>query len=473
VRGGAPFENLTVMEHMEIPSINHYSNQFNSAGPINMVNADMIRDVQFSAGGFPAQYGDRVSSVMDISVREGNRDVAIASNTGFNMAGIGTLVEGRLGGSGSFIVSARQSLLQLVDKIVGISSVSLTAIPKYWDTQGKFVYDLSPGQKLGLNILYGRSKIDIVGDPKEKDELRKNLADSSSVQSIYPVNTQYVVGLNYQTLWGNAGYGILTVYSVGTTIDVKARSDFASRVRGPAGEVLSFDILNSRNTFNNRSNESFVGARYDLFYQLHSQNEFSAGAQVQTARAWKNDVWLVSDTSRFDLNQDGVFETGPVVTPEWSFSQDLKFGSASKYYLYLSDKFKITPDLALTVGGRYDHFTYSGRGNVSPRASLAYQVIPPTTTLTFAVGQYYQTHPFPFYGDRRDLGYNRGLDNMRANHYVVSLEHFMDEGLKLSVESYYKDYSNVAVSEDFIFSANPNILVGQVLDGWQEAIVRT
>ena len=456
VRGGAPYENLTVMEHMEIPSINHYSNQYNSAGPINMVNADMIRDVQFSAGGFPAQYGDKVSSVMNISIREGNRDVGIASNTGFNMAGIGTLIEGGFaGGRGSYIVSARQSLLQLVDKIIGISSISLTAVPKYWDTQAKFVYDLTPNQKLALNILYGRSKIDVEGDPKEKDELRKNVSDSSSVQSVYPVNTQYVVGLNHQTLWGKAGFGTLTLYSVGTTIDVEARSDFASRVRGPSGEVLSYEILNSRNVFSNKAIESFAGARYDLFYQWHSSHELSAGAQVQTAAKWKNNVWLVSDTSRFDLNQDGVFETGPIVTPEWSFSQDMTFGNASKYYLYASDKFKITPELALTVGGRYDHFTYSGRGNFSPRVSLAYQIIPVTTTLTCAAGQYYQTHPFPFYGDRRNAGYNRGLENMRANHYVFSLEHFTDEGLKLSVETYYKDYSRVAVSEDFIFSANP------------------
>lgn len=96
VRGGAPSENLTVMEGMEIPSINHYPNEFNSAGPINMINIDLVEDVQFSAGGFPAQYGDKMSSVMDITIREGDRNKDFASNTGFNMAGIGTLMEGRL-----------------------------------------------------------------------------------------------------------------------------------------------------------------------------------------------------------------------------------------------------------------------------------------------------------------------------------------------------------------------------------------
>lgn len=439
---------------MEIPSINHYSNQYNSAGPINMVNADMIRDVQFSAGGFPAQYGDKASSVMNISVREGNRNVGLASNTGFNFAGIGTLVEGGFaGGQGSFVVSARQSLLQLVDKIVGLSSISLTAVPRYWDTQAKVVYDLSPTQKLSINVLYGESRIDIIGDPKEADELRKNTIDSSSVQTVFPVNKQYVAGMNYQTLWGREGYGVLTLYSVGSTYDVDVFDDFARRVRGPSGEVLTHSILNSREVFYHKANESFVAAKYDLYYRWNSVHELTAGAQMQTVRVWKNDVFVESDTSRYDLNQDGTFETGPVMTPQGSVHQALKFGGATKYYFYASDKIQILQDVALTLGIRYDHFTYSGRGNISPRLSLVFRLTP-VTTLTLAGGQYYQTHPFPFYGDRQDIGYNRGLENMRANHAGLALEHHTDDGLKLSVETYFKDYANVAVREEFIQSAD-------------------
>ncbi|MBI4810382.1 MAG: carboxypeptidase regulatory-like domain-containing protein, partial [Ignavibacteriales bacterium] len=175
VRGGAPFENLTIMDNMEIPSINHYSNQFNSAGPINMVNADMIEDVQFSTGGFPAQYGDKTSSVMSLKVREGNRDIGFTSKTVMNMAGIGTLIEGGFAdGNVSYILSARNSLLEIIDKTFGLSKLSLTAIPKYWDVQSKITYDISSSDKLSFNFIYGDSRINIEGDPKDKDELRKN-----------------------------------------------------------------------------------------------------------------------------------------------------------------------------------------------------------------------------------------------------------------------------------------------------------
>lgn len=454
VRGGAPFENLTVMDHMEIPSINHYSNQNNSAGPINMVNADMIEDAQFSAGGFPVEYGDKSSSVMTLTMREGNRNAGFSSNTGFNMAGAGTLIEGGFaGGRGSYISSARISLLEIVDKLIGISAISLTAIPKYWDTQTKIAYDLNQTNKLSFDLLYGESRIDIKGNVKEQDPLRTNMIDSSSVEHVYPINKQYVAGINLRTLLSKKGFSVLTLYSTGTTYKVDVSSDFAWRIRGQQGEVLDYSIISSRRVFHNYSNESFVAAKYALFYEIHPQHELSAGAQIQTALNWKNNIWIESDTVRYDLNRDGIFETGQLVIPEGNVDQKFRFGQASKYYVYLSDKFSITPELALTVGVRYDHFTYSGKGIFSPRASLSYQIIPPTTTITLAGGVYAQSQPLPYYGDRRNNGYNHYIDDMKAEHLVLGLQHFFNDGLKLSIETYYKRYSRVAVPENFIFSA--------------------
>ncbi len=454
VRGGAPFENLTTLDNMEIPSINHYSNQFNSAGPINMVNADMIEDVQFSSGGFPAQYGDKTSSVMSLTVREGDRSKPFASKTAFNMAGIGTLIEGGFAdGRGSYIVSARNSLLEFLDRVVGVSAISLTAIPKYWDAQAKIVYDLSPSQKLNLNVLYGDSRINMKGDPEETDDLRRNMIDSSSVESFYPVTRQYTVGLNLRSIFGKNGYSNLTLYSSGTTTDVDVREDFAVRQRGSDGEVHSSQIINTVRSFSNHAAESFVGLKYDLFYRVHARHELSVGAQIQTALLWKNDVYAAPDSSRYDLNRDGSFETGPVVSPGWIYHDRQGFGNASKYYVYASDRMELIPSLFLTLGLRYDHFTYSGQGSFSPRASIVYQIVPSLTSMTFSLGRYYQTQPLPYYGDGRQLGYNKNLANMLADHYVLGLEHILDRGLKLSVEGYYKKYRQLAVSEDFIYAA--------------------
>ncbi|MBI3189310.1 MAG: TonB-dependent receptor, partial [Ignavibacteriales bacterium] len=455
VRGGAPYENLTIMDNMEIPSINHYSNQFNSAGPINMVNADMIEDVQFSSGGFSAQYGDKSSSVMSLTVREGDRNRPFASKSYMHMAGIGTMLEGGFAdGKGSYIFSVRNSLLEIIDKIVGISKISLTAIPKYWDTQSKFTYDLSSSHKLSLNLLCGDSRINIEGDPKEKDELRKNILDSSSVHTLFPITKQYAAGLSLRSLFGKDGYSMLTLYSSGTATDMDVREDFAVRQRDADGEVQSYNILNSQNVFSNHMFESFIGGKYELFYQIHPQHSLTLGGQWLTIQRWYDNVYLGADTSRFDFDRNGTYETGPFVIPEGFITQEFPFGNASKYYFFASDKYLLSPHLALTLGLRYDHLTYSGKGKLSPRASLSYQVVPGTGTLTFAVGEYAQSHPLPYYGDRRNIGYNHYLEPMKAFHYVLGYEHIFEHGLKMSFETYYKTYDQIAIEDDFIYSSN-------------------
>lgn len=453
VRGGAPFENLTVMEYMEIPSINHYPNQFNSAGPINMVNIDLVEDVQFSSGGFGAQYGDKSSSVMDITIREGDRNKAFASNTGFNMAGIGTLMEGRLAdGRGSWILSARQSLLEFVDKIVGISAISLTAIPKYWDAQTKIVYDLTPTQKLAFNGIFGDSRISIEGDPKKTDEQRADRIDSSAVDDIASRSRQYAVGLNLKSLWGKEGYSVLSLYASGTISKVRVLENFTRGVYGSGGEVLSYTKLNAREVFNSSSDEQYVAARYDIFYQVHPQHDLMIGGQIQTTNRWKNEARYYSDTTRYFMQALGTW-TGPITFPNGLIENSMGLGDASKLYVYLTDKYRISPRFNVTLGLRYDYFSYSKQGQLSPRLSVSYEVLPPLTTISLAGGEYWQSQPFPYYSDNRNIGYNKYLPNSKATHLVLSLQHIVDDGIKLSVEAYYKKFRNVVASEEFVYSA--------------------
>jgi len=453
VRGGSPSENLTVMESMEIPSINHYPNEYNSSGPINMVNIDLVDDVQFSAGGFPVQYGDKMSSVMDITIREGDREKGFASNTGFNMAGVGTLMEGRLAnGKGSWIFSARQSFLEIIDKLIGMSALSLTAIPKYWDTQIKFVYDLSPTQKITLNGIYGDSRIYIKGDTKEKNINHKGETDSSSLQNFDVHNKQYAAGISLKSLWGKEGYSNLTLYAVGNQYNLDVIENYIQRIYDQSGNVSSDEILNTRNVLNSHNDEAFYALKYELFYQIHPQHELMAGAQIQTANHWVGLTTFEGGTSYYDMNRNGRMDSVELrISPSGNIPIGIKFGDASKSYAYVSDKYTIVPRLNLTLGFRYDYFTYSKQGQVSPRGSISYEVLP-TTTISLAAGEYWQTQPFPNYSDTRNIGYNKLLPNAHARHVVLGLQHIMDDGVKLSLETYYKKFSNILVEKQFMYS---------------------
>lgn len=455
VRGGAPNENLTVMDNIEIPTTNHYPNQFNSGGPISMVNVDLIEDIQFSSGGFPAQFGNKLSSAMNVTIREGDRRRTFASQTSVHFAGFGTVMEGGFAGEkGAWLFSARKSFLETLDNIIGISALGVTAVPKYWDTQFKIVYDLSPTQKLSLSGIYGDDKILFRGSETKESSAKAGVTDSSSLVNVDFFSYQYAAGVSLKSLWGSKGFSILTLSQIGNRYIINVNTDYSKRVFDALGKLRDTQLLTTRKTFDNDSRETFAGLKLDAYYQLFPNHEISLGGIYETSVKFDNSVNWYPDTTRFDLNGDGTFETGPITFPRGVIRNMLGFGDAHRIGAYLSDRWKLSSLLSMTVGLRYDYLSYSGQGNFGPRISLSYEIFPAVTRLSAAYGEYYQTLSYPFYSDNRNIGYNRNLENSHARHFVLGLEHILSDGLKLSVESYYKQYSNLTISEQFVHSAD-------------------
>ncbi|MCK5065617.1 MAG: carboxypeptidase-like regulatory domain-containing protein, partial [Candidatus Fermentibacteraceae bacterium] len=114
VRGGNPIENGFYIDNIEIANINHFPRQGTSGGGVGMVNVDLLEDVWFSAGGFSSAYGDRLSSVMELKLRGGNRE-EFDGQLDFSMSGFGSVLEGPLDyGRGSWLVCARRSFIDLL-----------------------------------------------------------------------------------------------------------------------------------------------------------------------------------------------------------------------------------------------------------------------------------------------------------------------------------------------------------------------
>jgi hypothetical protein len=131
VRGGSPVENLTMVDGLVIQNPNHYGAPGSTNGMLSYINLKMVKDVDFYSGGFPPEYGDKLSSVMDIKLREGNlkkhiRDINISA-TGF-----GGFFEGPLSRSSSYLFSARRSYYELIKEMLNTQ-----LIPEYWDFNTK------------------------------------------------------------------------------------------------------------------------------------------------------------------------------------------------------------------------------------------------------------------------------------------------------------------------------------------------
>ena len=163
VRGGGPAENKFYMDGIEIPNINHFATQGATGGPVSIVNADLVREISFYTGAFPADRAGALSSVLDFSLRDGNAEKQTFKAT-LGASEVGLSGSGHIGGKTTYLFSIRQSYLQLLFKLLG-----LPFLPNYIDGQAKVKTRLSERDELTVLALAGFDNMRLNVDEKGED----------------------------------------------------------------------------------------------------------------------------------------------------------------------------------------------------------------------------------------------------------------------------------------------------------------
>jgi len=148
VRGGAPFENLFMVDGLEVPDIAHFGIQGASGGQTSLINFDLIDHVDFTASAAGARRGDRIGAVTDLRLRDGLTQ-RHAGELNFSITGFGAMAEGPLG-AGSYMASVRRSYLDLLLKASGESFFT-----RYWDANIKVTQPLGKQDRLSWMFVGG------------------------------------------------------------------------------------------------------------------------------------------------------------------------------------------------------------------------------------------------------------------------------------------------------------------------------
>ena len=409
VRGGNPGENLFVMDHIEIPNPNHFAVQGAGGGPINLLNSYMVREIDFYAGAFSARYGDKASSVMNISLRNGTRD-RLRGEGSLGMAGAGALFEGPVSSNGSFIFSARRSYLDWI-----VPATGLTAIPNYYNTQGKLTLDLASNHTLLINGVYGSDNINIEGGDQA--------GYGRGAENLDTNNSQYIAGATLRSLWSDRLFSFTTLSSVQNNYFVEV-----------------YDLPGRDVFFTNNSVETENTVKTDVTYLASKNIEVSFGASFKDVN-FQYDLVNEADTL-FTYNQGredqvtGIFD----IYPEYRVDEDVSSYKTSAYSQLTLDLLR---SFRITSGIRYDYFEYNDFSSLSPRLGFSY-FLNSDTSLNIAYGRHFQS---PAYNDLVANEANRNLDNKFTDQYVVGLEHIFREDLKFVVEAYFKEYDDVPVRQ--------------------------
>ncbi len=390
VRGGAPFENLFVVDNIEVPNINHFGSQGSSGGPLSLINIDFVKNVSFSAGAFGSRYGDKVSSITNISLRNGNQErfttKAVLSATGF-----GVNLEGPINQNSNFLFSARRSYLDWIFKAAGFSF-----IPQYWDFQGKLFYRID--EKNSLSFLTIAALDDVVLNNENDDNIYKNS------QVAVPNQKQYFSGITWQHLLGN-GF-ITTTFGHNLTKYSTFQND-------------SLDVQ----IFKNYSKENEIVFKTDLDLMLSQHFEIMLGNQIKWSPDLDYDVYIPGYL-RLDANG---------IPSELSVDTTLSVFKNSTYG-------NITASFGsnkITVGARLDYYDFlENKFYFSPRASFVHQ-FNPVSAIIFSLGRYYQSPSYIWLIG--DSGQN--LKPIQADQIVLGYEHTPLEDLKVQIETYYKWYN--------------------------------
>ena len=162
VRGGSPSENRFYLDGVEIPNINHFSTQGASGGPVGILNADLIREVNFYTGAFPTDKGNALSSVLDFKLRDGDMERNSLKAT-LGASEVSLASNGHLGKKTSYLVSVRQSYLQFLFDMLG-----LPFLPTFTDAQFKLKTRFDARNELTVLGLGGIDKMKL--NTKADDE---------------------------------------------------------------------------------------------------------------------------------------------------------------------------------------------------------------------------------------------------------------------------------------------------------------
>ena len=397
VRGGSPIQNKVLLDGMVI------YNPFHSIGLYSVFDTDVIRNADVYTGGFGAKYGGRISAVMDITTRDGNKN-NLSGKVNVSPFGIKTLLEGPLkkmsenGGSSSFIISMRNSYLKQTSKIF-------------------YNYINKDGEGLPFNFsdLYGKLSFNS-GSGSEINFFGFNFTDKVRYQGISDLGwTNYGAGSNFVLaptgnpvlIEGNFSY---SKYSIGLK-----EPGLTTRTSDISGFNLGFDVTN---------------------YQ--GSNELKFGLQV---------LGFATDFSFYNAVGAG-------------FSQN---ENTTEFATYASYKIS-TGLLVIEPSVRLHYYASLGELPVEPRLGLKYNI---SEFIRFkAAAGLYSQNLISANSDRDVVnlfyGFLSGPDNLqkyytkpngevaertsslqKATHYVAGFEFDLTKNININIEGYYKVFNQL------------------------------
>ena len=455
VRGGNFDENLVYVNGIEVyrPFLVRSGQQEG----LSFVNTDMVGSIQFSAGGFEAKYGDKMSSVLDITYK---RPRETAASLQLSMLGGSGHIEGtNKNGRLSYLIGARHKTSKY---LFNAMDTKADYTPKFSDLQAFINYELNTDWQ--ISFLGNISKNEYTMIPENRD------TDFGTINEALKLRI-YFEGQEvdkYETYFG----ALSTTYQPSTELNLQFTTSAFQTF-----EQENFDILGEYWLYqleNNLGSDEFGDVAFDRGvgkYINHARNSLNArvlnfshkGNYNKEAikvdwgfRMQKEEIedkiseWNLIDSAFFNFPHPADSIGNPTSNP----NQQIVMSELLKTQINLSSYrnsgyMQVSKDignLTINAGTRGSYWTYNEELLMSPRASLAYAPIwEKDVVFRAASGIYYQS---PFYKELRtpEGTLNSNIKAQKSTHYVLAADYLFykwGRPFKWITEVYYKDLENL------------------------------
>lgn len=400
LRGGLVRDTAIRIDGLEIFEPYHLKD-FGAGGVFSIIDPKVIGSLDLIPGGFPAEYGDKMASVLDMTMARPTTD--LDARLGVSLAGFWGAASGAFGpgDESRWQVSGRRGYLDIILGLVGEDEEERSGSgPAYWDLIGKVEHPVSPSNLFTLSLLTSDDSLDETetetddfGFP-ERDSLDTNYGNS-------------YVWLTHQGLLSSRLF-VNSAISAGRVDRDRRASEGTFGLSADMRDIRNMDIL---------------GLRQDWNAQFSDRHYFKWGAEARS--------YDVGYDYTNDFAIDGTFGKAGLTRFVNSFSGE-------HYSAYAADRFRVGSSLVLEVGGRYDHQTLTDEDQVSPRVNLVYD-LGRGGTLRAAWGHYYQSQR------PNELQVEDGETNFfpaeRAETVIVGWERSLG-AFNLRLDAYNRDISD-------------------------------
>ncbi len=392
IRGGSPIQNKVLLDGVTIYKA------FHSIGLFSVFETDIIRNADIYTGGFGAEYGGRISSVMDITTRDGNRQ-RVAGKVGISTFGANLLLEGPFkkptpekGGSIGFILSAKGSFLEQSSQIF-YNYIDTAGLPfNFLDLYGKISMQAANGSKVNFYGFHYRDKVNEY----------KALSDFNWFSTGIGTNFLVIPGKSDFIMEGHVAYSDYTI-----SLEEETNPERTSKITG-------FDVGLDFTYFLGKDELKFgleqVGSNTDYYFIN------SAGMEIEQAE---------------NTTEIGVFAKYKLTAGKFLIEPSFRL----QWYASLSE---VSPEPRLAV--KYNltnHFRLKFAGGLYSQNLIAARSEKDVVNLFYAIISGPDNLPDYFDGEERTSALQK------ASHLILGAELDINGKITTNLEVYYKYFSQL------------------------------